>query len=46
MRIVYDPADPRKLLVLGRERRGVDYVFAGMGVALFLTAVVLVVSAA
>ncbi|MFC1405157.1 MULTISPECIES: DUF3592 domain-containing protein [Streptacidiphilus] len=46
VRIVYDRADPRKLLVLGRERRAVDYTFAAAGVALFLTAVVLVVSAA
>lgn len=46
VRIVYDRADPRKLLVLGRERRGVDYAFAAMGVALFLTAAVLVVGVA
>ena len=44
--IRYDPADPRKLLVLGRERRGVDRAFALLGAALVLAALLLVVGAA
>jgi hypothetical protein len=46
VQILYDPADPRTVLVLGRERRAVDRVFAGLGVLLMLAALVLLVSAA
>ena len=46
VRVAYDPADPRKVLVVGRERRSVDYVFAGLGLSLVLAALVLLISAA
>ena len=46
VRVAYDPADPRKVLVLGRERRSIDYVFAGLGIGLVLAALVLLISAA
>lgn len=39
--ITYDPADPRQVLVSGRERRPLDYAFVGLGVCLMLTALVL-----
>ena len=46
VRVAYDPADPRTVLVLGRERRSIDYVFAGLGAGLLLAALVLLISAA
>ncbi|MFC1412622.1 DUF3592 domain-containing protein [Streptacidiphilus sp. N1-12] len=46
VRVAYDPADPRQVLVLGRERRGIDFAFAGLGVGLALAALVLLISAA
>jgi hypothetical protein len=46
VRIAYDPADPRKVLVLGRERRGVDRAFMVLGALLVLAALVLLFSAA
>ncbi|WP_406209189.1 DUF3592 domain-containing protein [Kitasatospora sp. NBC_01560] len=41
--IRYDPADPRQVLVTGRERRGLEYVFLGLGSVMALTALLLVV---
>lgn len=38
--VAYDPADPRQVLVRGRERRAIDYAFVGLGVCLMLTALV------
>ncbi|WP_035802890.1 DUF3592 domain-containing protein [Kitasatospora mediocidica] len=42
----YDPADPRQVLVQGRERRGVEYAFIALGAGVVLTALVLVLLAA
>ncbi|WP_280693598.1 DUF3592 domain-containing protein [Kitasatospora sp. GAS204B] len=39
----YDPADPRLVLVQGRERRAVEYGFLGAGAAIVLTALTLAV---
>ncbi|CAN3978153.1 DUF3592 domain-containing protein [Kitasatospora purpeofusca] len=41
--IRYDPADPRQVLVAGRERRRLEYAFLGLGCAMAITAIVLVV---
>ncbi|MFI6845590.1 DUF3592 domain-containing protein [Kitasatospora sp. NPDC050467] len=38
----YDPADPRRLLVVGRERRRLEYAFMGLGIVMVLAALVLV----
>ena len=46
VRVAYDPADPRTVLVLGRERRTIDYAFALLGAVLVLAALALLVSAA
>ncbi|MHA6758107.1 hypothetical protein [Streptacidiphilus sp. PAMC 29251] len=46
LRVVYDPADPRTVLVLGRERRGLDRAFVVLGAGLVLAALVLLISAA
>ncbi|WP_329577453.1 DUF3592 domain-containing protein [Kitasatospora sp. NBC_01250] len=37
----YDPADPRQILVQGRERRAIEYVFMAAGAAIVLTALTL-----
>ena len=44
--ITYDPADPRLLLVAGRERRALDRAFAWLGAVLVLAALVLLIGAA
>jgi hypothetical protein len=41
--VAYDPEDPRRFLVRGRERRGLEYAFAGLGASLMLAALVLLV---
>lgn len=41
----YDPADPRQVLVHGRERRGVEYAFLGLGAVVLLGALTLLISA-
>ncbi|WSL80170.1 hypothetical protein OG403_34520 [Kitasatospora sp. NBC_01266] len=41
----YDPADPRQVLVLGRERRAVEYGFLCAGATIVLAALALVVLA-
>ncbi|MFI9274368.1 DUF3592 domain-containing protein [Kitasatospora sp. NPDC052896] len=43
VRVRYDPADPRQVLVDGRERRGLEYAFLGLGTAVLLTALLLLV---
>ncbi|MDH6141961.1 MULTISPECIES: DUF3592 domain-containing protein [Kitasatospora] len=43
VRLRYDPADPRQVLLEGRQRRGVERVFVLLGVTALLTAVVLLV---
>lgn len=37
----YDPANPRLILVAGRERRRLEYAFMGLGVVVALVAVLL-----
>ncbi|MEW2525091.1 DUF3592 domain-containing protein [Streptomyces sp. NPDC047071] len=41
--IVYDADDPREVVLLGRERRGLDWAFVGAGAALVLAGLVLAV---
>ncbi|MFD9065442.1 DUF3592 domain-containing protein [Kitasatospora purpeofusca] len=41
--IRYDPADPRQVLVAGRERRRLEYAFLGLGCVMAITAILLVV---
>ncbi|MGV9267529.1 DUF3592 domain-containing protein [Kitasatospora sp. NPDC003701] len=38
----YDPADPRLVLVAGRERRRLEYAFLGLGGVMVLAALVVV----
>ncbi|MFF7988748.1 DUF3592 domain-containing protein [Kitasatospora xanthocidica] len=40
----YDPADPRQVLVEGRERRRLEYAFMALGVAMVLLAIALAVA--
>ncbi|MET8542615.1 DUF3592 domain-containing protein [Kitasatospora sp. NPDC004799] len=37
----YDPADPRQVLVDGRERAGLEYGFAALGLLMVLAAITL-----
>ncbi|MEU8515395.1 DUF3592 domain-containing protein [Kitasatospora sp. NPDC048722] len=39
----YDPADPRQVLVEGRERRPLEYGFVALGLSMVLIALVLAV---
>jgi len=39
--VTYDPADPRRLMVRGRERRWLEYAFLGLGAVVVLGAFVL-----
>ncbi|MFD7908494.1 DUF3592 domain-containing protein [Kitasatospora sp. NPDC059722] len=41
----YDPADPRQVLVEGRERRPLEYGFIALGLSMVLIALVLAVVA-
>ncbi len=45
VRLRYDPLDPRRLLVEGRERQWLERLFVGSGAAAMLGAVVLAVLA-
>ncbi|MFE6055805.1 DUF3592 domain-containing protein [Kitasatospora sp. NPDC056446] len=40
----YDPADPRQVLVEGRERVRLEYAFVALGAAMVLTAITLAVA--
>ncbi|MQS15900.1 DUF3592 domain-containing protein [Streptomyces kaniharaensis] len=42
--IRYDPADPRQVVVEGRERRPLEYAFVALGMAMVLVAVTLAVT--
>ncbi|MEY9967829.1 hypothetical protein ABIA33_005909 [Streptacidiphilus sp. MAP12-16] len=46
VQVTYDPADPRCVLVHGRERRGIEYAFLGLGACVVLTALTLFVAGA
>ncbi|MFE2010461.1 DUF3592 domain-containing protein [Streptomyces sp. NPDC059491] len=42
--LTYDPADPSRILVEGRERLWLEYAFAGCGAAVVLVAVAMVLT--
>jgi hypothetical protein len=44
VRLWYDPADPREVVVDGHERRGVEWAFLAVGCALIVTGLGLAVS--